>query len=86
MPRIHPEVSAYFSELVGRRYAKLGKKGRSECARNAAKKGWAGMSKRQRLLEMRRRHKVRRQNRIKQLRQDEELREKIAKRKAGLDD
>jgi hypothetical protein len=86
VPKVPPAVSAYFSALVGERYKKLGKKGRSVTARNAATKGWAKLSKRQRALEMKRRARVRQKNKVASLREDELLRERIQKRKAGLDE
>ena len=86
MPKPPPGLSAYFSELGKARVQKLGKKGWSKHCRAAAKAGWIGMSKRQRSLEMRRRAKVRRQNRIERMKLDEALMEKIARRKAGLDE
>ena len=81
-----PAVSDYFSELVGARYKKLGKKGRAAAARNAAKKGWAQLTKRQRNLEMKKRWRMRKKNERDRVKRDELLRERVAKRKAGLDD
>ncbi len=84
--KIPPAVSTYFSGLVGARYRKLGKRGRSAAARNAAKKGWAQLTKRQRKVEMKRRWRVRKKNAITRMRKSELVRERIAKRKAGLDE
>jgi hypothetical protein len=83
--KIPPAVSEYFSKLVGDRYKKLGKRGRAAAARNAATKGWAQLTKRQRKLEMKRRWRVRKKNAIARMRQTELVREKISMRKAGLD-
>ena len=86
MPKLSPEVSAYFAELANQKNKKLSKKARRAAARRAGLAAWSKMSPRQRSLELKRRARVRKRNRVERMKEDELLRERIAKRKAGLDE